>query len=220
MPPTRIAATPKKKKAPEVVVFDASGLAPKPAASKLEYKSFMSSKIAKLTASASAAANPKSTKELKQEAEDRANDRELKALLEGKVMIEQLHESQLSGKDRLKYNAQKLERLGMKKKTKEKMPANRWFMVDENRKMRAKKSIEDAKNRGILNHSMKRELEVLHTGRASEGKQRKRERGPRLDGGRVRDGVLHVAQSQIDRINGGAATRIAKRKSSHGRKKR
>ncbi|KAJ1948339.1 hypothetical protein FBU59_001643 [Linderina macrospora] len=135
-------------------------------------------------------------------------------------MIEKLHESQLSGKDRLKHNTQKLAKLGMKVKTKEKMPANRWFMVERNRKERARKSIEDAKNRGILNASMKRELEVLHTGKASEsGRPKNRDRGLKIGSGRFKDGVLHISQSHIDKINGGTAARVAK-KNTHGRKKR
>ncbi|KAI8324402.1 hypothetical protein GQ54DRAFT_327501 [Martensiomyces pterosporus] len=204
----------KPKRVPEVVVFDGgSSAANKPSTTKFEYKSFMSSKISKINAKPP---KPKTQKELKEEEEDKRNDRELKELLEGKVMIERLHESQLTGQERHKYNTQKLAKLGMKVKTKEKMPANMYFAVQRNRDERAKKSIQDAKDRGILNASMKRELELLHTGKTSDDNSKRKPRGDRglkiggdrglkIGSGRFKDGVLHISKSHIARVNGSSS---------------
>ncbi|KAJ2351218.1 hypothetical protein GGF43_004094, partial [Coemansia sp. RSA 2618] len=200
------AETKKPRRAPEVVVFDQSGLEKKPQNSKFEYKAFMSSKITKINAKPPKA---KTKEERKEDEEDRQHDRDLKALLEGKVMIEKLYESQLSGKERHKHNAEKLKKLGMKIKTKEKMPADMFFASQRNRAERAKKAVKDAQDRGVLTSSVKRELERAHMGKTSAEANKKRfkpkERGPDSGPGKFKDGVLHISKSHINRVSGAKA---------------
>ncbi|KAJ1954314.1 hypothetical protein GGI12_005817, partial [Dipsacomyces acuminosporus] len=171
----------------------------------------MSSKISKINAKPP---KPKTAKELKEEEEEKQNDKELKELLEGKLMIEKLHESQLTGQERHKYNTQKLAKLGMKVKHKEKFPANMYFAVERNRNERVKRDIKDAKDRGILNASMKREIEVLHKGKLSSddsNKKRKGDRGLKIGSGRYKDGVLHISKSHIDRVSGSGPSKVGKK---------
>ncbi|KAJ2523446.1 hypothetical protein H4217_000084 [Coemansia sp. RSA 1939] len=223
--PTNVRPT--AKRAPEVVVFNDTTRA-KPTSSKHEYKAFMATKISKLNSDTSATAPRKTKEEEREEQEDRRHDREVEDLLtEGRLMIERLHESQLSGRERHKHNTQKLAKLGMKVRGKEKMPADMFFAVQKNRQARADKHIQDAKDRGILNASMKRELELLYTGKSSaEDKRDSRprkdtDRGLRIGSGRFKDGVLHISKSHIDRVSGsGSAARVGKSKRSGNPHKR
>ncbi|KAJ1841866.1 hypothetical protein LPJ70_004055, partial [Coemansia sp. RSA 2708] len=127
---------------------------------------FMSSKVTKIDAKRP---KPKTKAEQKEEDENRQHDRQLKELLEGKLMIEKLHESQLTGKERHKHNTEKLKRLGMKVKTKEKMPADMYFAVQRNRAERTKKAVQDAQDRGVLTAAVKRELEATYMGKQAAG---------------------------------------------------
>ncbi|KAJ2848969.1 hypothetical protein IWW36_002962 [Coemansia brasiliensis] len=200
------------KREPEVVVFDSAGLSAKTQNSKYEYKAFMSSKISKIAAKPP---KPKSKEERKEDKADRQHDRELKDLLEGKIMIEKLHESQLSGKERHKYNTEKLKRLGMKIHKKEKMPANMYFASQRNREERAQKAIKDANDRGVLTASVKRELERAHLGKtsseANKHKFKPKDRGPNSGPGRFKDGVLHISKGHIDRVGGSKShSRVSK----------
>ncbi|KAJ1662066.1 hypothetical protein IW140_005705 [Coemansia sp. RSA 1813] len=200
---------PKRKRAPEVMVFKDTTQA-KSTASKHEYKSFMTSKISKLNNPPA----PLTKKERKEEQQDKKNDKELQDLLEGKLMIEKLHESQLTGRERHKYNTQKLAKLGMKVKSKEKMPADMYFAVQRNRQAKADKHIKDAKDRGVLNASMKRELEIMYTGKASAPKdsrpRKDTDRGLRIGSGKFKDGVLHISKNHIDRVSGARAGKSKK----------
>ncbi|KAJ2478171.1 hypothetical protein EV174_004397, partial [Coemansia sp. RSA 2320] len=148
-------AAPRIKREPEVVVFEGGGLtstlaSKRPSDSKFAYKSFMSAKVSKINAQAPA---PKSEKERKEDEVDREHDRQLAELLEGRTMIEKLHESQLSGKERHKHNTQKLVKLGMKIKHKEKMPIDMYFNSERARAGRAAKAIKDVRDRGLLSAS-------------------------------------------------------------------
>ncbi|KAJ1988775.1 hypothetical protein GGI25_005135 [Coemansia spiralis] len=212
MPPISI----KPKRAPEVVVFnDAQRSAS--TASKHEYKSFMSSKISKLNTSQ----KPLTTQEQSEDRLDKKHDKEIQDLLEGRLLIEKLHESQLTGRERHKHNAKKLANLGMKVKSKEKMPADMFFAVQRSRQSKADKHIKDAKDRGILSKSMKRELEIVYTGKAAKPKdtrpRKDTDRGLRIGVGRYKDGVLHVSKSHIERVSG--ASHVGKgQKNKKGRR--
>ncbi|KAJ2775361.1 hypothetical protein IWQ57_000460 [Coemansia nantahalensis] len=191
---------PRRKRAPEVVVFSEPKAAQaKGGSDKFAYKAFMSSRITKINA---ARPKEKTVEERKEEAEDRRHDRELKELLEGKVMIEKLHESQLDGRERHKHNAAKLAALGMKVKTKLKMPANMYYASQRNRAEKAKKEIQDAKDRGVLNAAMKRDIEAAHMGKPAPARHRHKrgDGGPNAGPGRFKDGVLHVSKSHINRV--------------------
>ncbi|KAJ1644519.1 hypothetical protein J3B02_000231 [Coemansia erecta] len=207
----------KPKTAPEVVVFDSSALSKKPAGTKADYKKFMSSKISKINAKPA----KMSKEEKKEDDESREHDRELKELLEGKLMIEKLHESQLSGKDRHSHNTKKLVKLGMKIKSKANLPANQFFNTLKNQQKRTAQELQDAKDRGILNAAMKRDIEMRHMGKTSDSNDRRKpkikmgDRGLRIGSGKYKDGVLHISQSHIDRVSGAGKTqgRIGKGKS-------
>ncbi|KAJ2713807.1 hypothetical protein H4R19_002069 [Coemansia spiralis] len=201
--------------APQVIVFDEpKAAAPPKGSSKFAYNSFLSSKISKINR---APPKPKTDQERKEEEEDRRHDRELKELLEGKVMIEKLHESQLDGKARHKHNAAKLAELGMKVKTKLKMPANMYYASQRNRAEKAKKEIQDAKDRGVLNAAMKRDIESAHLGKAkpTRYKHKRGDGGPNSGPGRFKDGVLHVSKSHIERV--AAQGRQSARVGKHGK---
>ncbi|KAJ2554534.1 hypothetical protein EV175_002551 [Coemansia sp. RSA 1933] len=206
MPPAKAQPT-TKKRAPEVVIFNDTTRT-KPTTSKHDYKSFMTSKISKLNNPSV----PLSKEEQQEEQQDRKHDKELQALLEGRLMIEKLHESQLTGRERHKYNTQKLANLGMKVKSKEKMPADMFFAVQRNRQAKADKHIKDAKDRGVLNASMKRDLEIMYTGKASVPKdtrpRKDTDRGLRIGDGRFKDGVLHISKNHIDRVSGARAGKL------------
>ncbi|KAJ2705986.1 hypothetical protein FB645_001963 [Coemansia sp. IMI 203386] len=218
-------ATPRKQKSvPEVVVFDGSMLSKKPAGTKADYKKFMSSKVSKINAKPV----KKTKEEKKEDDESRQHDRELKELLEGRMMIEKLHESQLTGKDRHNYNTQKLAKLGMKVKTKANLPANQFFNAVRNKEKRTAVELQDAKDRGVLNAAMKRDIEMKHMGKSSDSGDRRKpkirmgDRGLKIGSGRYKDGVLHISQSHIDRVSGAGKTqaRIGKSKGKGNAKKR
>ncbi|KAJ1731118.1 hypothetical protein LPJ61_002688 [Coemansia biformis] len=202
--------------APEVIVFGQPA-ATKPSgstssSSKFAYKSFMSSKISKIGATPP---KPKTEKERKEEEDDLRHDRELKELLEGKMMIEKLHEAQLTGKDRHKHNTEKLAKLGMKVKTKLKMPADMYFASQRNRTVKANKEIKDAKDRGILTAAMKRGIETVHLGKpvdTNKHRHRHADKGPNAGPGKFKDGVLHISKSHINRVTSkpGATARVGK----------
>ncbi|KAJ2779803.1 hypothetical protein H4R18_003798 [Coemansia javaensis] len=206
---------------PELVVFSQpAGTArqeapPGGGGGKLAYKAFMSHKIAKINAKPPA---PRTEAERREEEDDRRRDRELRELLEGRVMIEKLHEAQLSGRERHKHNAEKLARLGMKVKTKLKMPANAYFASVRNRAEKVRREVQDAKDRGVLSPAMKRSIEVAHLGKPSDDprrRHRRADRGPDAGPGRFKDGVLHISKSHIDRVSraasSGASSRIGKK---------
>ncbi|KAJ2747284.1 hypothetical protein GGI20_000619 [Coemansia sp. BCRC 34301] len=204
------------RREPEVVVFDGSSLARNPTDSKLAYKSFMSSKISKINAKPRA---PKSVQEQKEDEEGRQNDRQLAELLEGRTMIDKLHESQLTGRERHKNNTQKLAKLGMKIKHKEKMPTDMFFNSERARAGRAAKAIQDVRERGLLSATVKRDIEMQHMGKTSEKKRERRpaDRGLMANTGRLKDGILHISKRHIERVNGSAAggggsSRVAKSK--------
>ncbi|KAJ2309270.1 hypothetical protein H4S01_002695, partial [Coemansia sp. RSA 2610] len=214
---------PRPKRTPEVVVFQQPGLAPRPQNDKFEYKAFMSSKVTKIDAKRP---KPKTKAEQKEEDENRQHDRQLKELLEGKLMIEKLHESQLTGKERHKHNTEKLKRLGMKVKTKEKMPADMYFAVQRNRAERTKKAVQDAQDRGVLTAAVKRELEATYMGKQMAGDSGKKRfksdsRGlPNAGPGKFKDGVLHISKSHIDRVSGAKhSARVGKQPRGKGGKK-
>ncbi|KAJ2911196.1 hypothetical protein GGI21_000110 [Coemansia aciculifera] len=205
------------RREPEVVVFDGGALARNPTDTKFAYKSFMSSKISKINAKPPA---PKSLKEQKEDEEGRDNDRQLAELLEGKTMIDKLHESQMTGKERHKHNTQKLAKLGMKVKHKEKMPTDMFYNSERARAGRAAKAIKDVRERGLLSATVKRDIELQHMGKTSEKKRERRpvDRGLMANTGRMKDGMLHISKKHIERVNGAAAggsgsSRVAKGKS-------
>ncbi|KAJ1824161.1 hypothetical protein GGH91_000753 [Coemansia sp. RSA 2671] len=202
------------KREPEVVVFDGGAVTRNPTDNKFAYKSFMSSKVSKINAKPPA---PKSVKEQKEDEEGRHHDRQLAELLEGKTMIEKLHESQLTGKERHKNNTQKLVNLGMKIKRKEKMPTDMFYNSEKARAGRASKAIQDVRDRGLLSAQVKRDIELLHMGKTTEKKRERRpiDRGLMANTGRMKDGMLHISKKHIDRVNGTAAngsSRVSKSK--------
>ncbi|KAJ2081994.1 hypothetical protein H4R24_001910 [Coemansia sp. RSA 988] len=209
------------RREPEVVVFEQPGSTiSKQGTSKFAYKAFMSSKISKINAKPP---KPKTEEEQKEDEQNKQHDLELKSLLEGKMMIEKLHESQLTGKDRHKHNTAKLARLGMKVKSKGRIPTDIYYASQRNRSIRAKKAIQDAKDRGVLNDSVKRELELAHLGKASDNKRKPRsnDHGPNAGPGKFKDGVLHISKSHIDRVNGSSSNfpRVNKQRNTAKSKK-
>ncbi|KAJ2756907.1 hypothetical protein GGI19_000495 [Coemansia pectinata] len=205
MAPSAKPATTRTKREPEVVVFDGGSTATRnPTDNKFAYKSFMSAKVSKINAKPPP---PKSEKEQKEDEEGRQHDRQLAELLEGRSMIDKLHESQLSGKERHKNNTQKLAKLGMKIKHKEKMPTDMFFNSEKARAGRAAKALQDVTERGLLTATVKRDIEMLHMGKTSEKKRERKpvDRGLMANTGRLKDGMLHISKKHIDRVNGTAA---------------
>ncbi|KAJ2786040.1 hypothetical protein GGI15_001707 [Coemansia interrupta] len=212
----------RKKRTPEVVVFDGSSLSATSQRPKAEFKNFMSSKISKIDAKPSDQ-QPQSKADKKEDQESRQHDLELKELLEGRLMIEKLHESQLYGKDRHTHNTQKLAKLGMKVKTKDNLPVNQYISAQRNREKKAAGLLQDAKDRGILNTTLKREIEMKHLGKSGTGSKggakgrpahRAGDRGPKIGSGKFKDGILHISRSHIDRVNnsGKSQSRVGKSK--------
>ncbi|KAJ2837079.1 hypothetical protein FBU31_001218 [Coemansia sp. 'formosensis'] len=208
----RVQSATRTKREPEVVVFDGGAVTRNPTDNKFAYKSFMSAKVSKINAKPPP---PKNLKEQKEDEEGRQNDRQLAELLEGKTMIDKLHESQLTGKERHKSNTQKLAKLGMKIKHKEKMPTDMFFHSEKARAGRAAKAIQDVRDRGLLSATVKRDIEMLHMGKTTEKKRERRpvDRGLMANTGRLKDGMLHISKKHIDRINGsgaGSSSRVSK----------
>ncbi|OMJ21558.1 hypothetical protein AYI69_g5750 [Smittium culicis] len=180
---------------------------------KLEYKLFMSSKIDMVTKTAAEHLASSKTKKSRteggdeEEEEGRQRDKELKELLDTSRLIDELSNSAVAGKERLKYQEKKMMQLGLDKKKKERKPRDLFYGIQEKKQTKASKEIEQARLRGVLTNSVKRQIEEKHlvaeindmkSGTGSGGKKRKSSSGGvNLDKGRFRNGTLFVSKAAI-----------------------
>ncbi|KAJ2463962.1 hypothetical protein EV174_006877, partial [Coemansia sp. RSA 2320] len=83
-------------------------------------------------------------------------------------------------------------------------------------------AIKDVRDRGLLSASVKRDIERQHMGKTTDKKRERRpaDRGLMINTGRLKDGMLHISQRHIDRVNGASGpARVGKGKGSKGKAK-
>ncbi|KAI8870715.1 hypothetical protein GQ42DRAFT_162508 [Ramicandelaber brevisporus] len=205
--------------------------------SKAERKAFMSSKISKVadTKKPASSSNKSSGKRNRtddsgsiESAEDGKYDRELSSLLTTSKLLEKYKSDKLVGKDRLRANQQKLIELGVKAPKAQKMPRTHLYGKIAHRRERAEKTVERARERGILTDSMKKDImaraRVVSAGVADKDSMREAkyskngvrkvkwsEKGLNTSGGTYKNGTLHIPKSKINEIEN-----LGKRKGGRG----
>lgn len=103
----------------DVVVFDASKVGGKGAASssaggtEFNFKKFMSSKISKLDEAPAPMENPLTAEEKAEELENKRNDAELHSLIKASRLLEQYNADQLDGAERRRHQRDQLVNLGI-----------------------------------------------------------------------------------------------------------
>ncbi|KAG0364564.1 hypothetical protein BC939DRAFT_456224 [Gamsiella multidivaricata] len=189
----------KPRTGPEVVVFDASSLNRKSttASTEFNFKKFMSSKISKLDEAPAPFENPLTAEEKAEEIENKRNDTELHSLIKASRLLEQYNADQLDGADRRKHQREQLERLGIQKKEKIKVPLQISFGMMAKQRERDLKELEEAKNNGTYHKSIK------HTFAAAGGKKKEKprsERGLKTSMGRFKNGMLTLTEREIKSV--------------------
>ncbi|KAJ1917446.1 hypothetical protein H4219_003189 [Mycoemilia scoparia] len=193
-----VASKSSKRKEPEVVVFDDSVLKKAiPSTSKMRNSGFMASKISKINKKKKV--TKKTEEELKQEEDDKDRDRELELLLNSSKIIESVSASQLTGKERHKYNQEQLTKLGLKSAKQEHAPRNIRYEKRKYKEGLVSKAIQEA-NRGLLTDNVKMEIKNNLLG-TKKPKQKRELRGLKASIGRYRSGAITLTQSEIDRVN-------------------
>ncbi|RUP49962.1 hypothetical protein BC936DRAFT_140854 [Jimgerdemannia flammicorona] len=201
-----VSSNKKAQHQPEIVVFDGSSLK-KPVAgnSKVEYKAFMSSKVSKLEPPPPPP--PKSVKEMEEEEKNLQNDRELQELLKTSKLLEEYQVEEMSGKERRKFTEQKLVALGVKASKGLKVPTIISLGMQQKRKEREAKELEEAKHLGLYHHTQKH---LYPTGSASakpDGGKFRRDRGLGMGIGKFKEGVLTLSKQDIARVEGTVPSR-------------
>ncbi|GAB5588288.1 hypothetical protein Unana1_03188 [Umbelopsis nana] len=201
----------KTAKGPEVVVFADTPKKIVTGTSKAEYKAFMSSKVSKMEAPP--LPPPKSAKELEEEEENLAHDRELKELLATSKLLEEYEMEEMTGKERRKYNMNKLETLGVKKSKPQKMPIQMRLGMDKKQKERDQKTLQEAKDIGIYDKSLKH----LYAAASKPKEQKKRDRGIGSSIGKMKGSTLVLSKTEIKRVERqGMKPKAGKRKQGGG----
>ncbi|KAI8334880.1 hypothetical protein BD560DRAFT_414334 [Blakeslea trispora] len=206
------ALTGKKKSVTQsVVVFDGSVLEKKQTfEDKASKKQFLSSRIT--LAENHTVVNHKekpTAKDLEEEVENQRHDQELKQLLATSHLLEELEREEMSSKERRQNTMKKLETLGVKASSGDKMPLAYKLSLDESIKKKGMAKLQEAKDLGIYDKSLKH----LYV----KTKPKKRDRDPGITNGlgRMKGATLTIKKSDIERIN-----RQGKKKPSNGGKKK
>ncbi|KAI8580733.1 hypothetical protein K450DRAFT_235699 [Umbelopsis ramanniana AG] len=184
-----------KSKGPEVVVFAEAVKKTITGSSKADYRAFMSSKVAKMEAPPPPP--PKSVKEMEEEEENLAHDRELKELLATSKLLEEYEMEEMSGKERRKFNMNKLESLGVKKSKPEQRPIAMRLGMEKKQKERDEKKLQHAKNIGMYDKSMKH----LYAAASKPKERKRRDRGIDSGIGKMQGSTLTLSKTEIKRVN-------------------
>ncbi|RKO91951.1 hypothetical protein BDK51DRAFT_25749 [Blyttiomyces helicus] len=191
---------------PKVVVFNDTSVRKEGRGSKIEWKSFMSSNINKISTVA-ATSKGISKEDAAQDAEDDQHDRDLMDLLKATKLVEQFTASELTGKDRIKYQQQKLIELGGMPGKAAKAPLPIRLGMSKKGNERAVKRLQEAKDMGMYHSSLKTQIlgDVAKKQAAQKAKRRKDGGGKGIDGGFgvFKDGTLHVAKRDIEAVGKG-----------------
>ncbi|KAI9284446.1 hypothetical protein BC943DRAFT_325663 [Umbelopsis sp. AD052] len=184
-----------KSNGPKVVVFAEAVKKTITGASKADYKAFMSSKVSKMEAPPPPP--PKSVKEMEEEEENLAHDRELKELLATSKLLEEYEMEEMSGKERRKFNMNKLESLGVKKSKPEQRPIAMRLGMEKKQKERDEKKLQHAKNIGMYDKSMKH----LYAAASKPKERKRRDRGIDSGIGKMQGSTLTLSKTEIKRVN-------------------
>ncbi|KAF9325548.1 hypothetical protein BG006_010979 [Podila minutissima] len=187
----------------DVVVFDASKVGAKGAASssaggtEFNFKKFMSSKISKLDEAPAPMENPLTAEEKAEELENKRNDTELHSLIKASRLLEQYNADQLDGAERRRHQRDQLVNLGIQKKEKIKVPFQISIGMMAKQRERDIKELEEAKNNGTYHKSIK------HTFAAAGGKKKEKsrsDRGLKSSMGRFKNGTLILTEKEIKSV--------------------
>ncbi|KAG2197909.1 hypothetical protein INT46_003216 [Mucor plumbeus] len=199
-----------KTSGPNVVVFDGSVLQKKPSLEdKASKKRFLDSRISTVDPlDVVEQKNKPTVKDIEEETENQKHDVELKQLLATSNLLEELEREEMTSKERRKNTMKKLEGLGVKSSPGEKMPLSVKLSLDESRKQKGIKKLQEAKDMGIYDKSLKH----LYV----KTKEKKRDRDPGITNGigRMKGATLTINKSDIERIK-----RQGSKKKSFGGKK-
>ncbi|KAJ1970171.1 hypothetical protein IWQ62_000140 [Dispira parvispora] len=196
---------------PEVVHFDNSVVEQRKrnvGGSKHEWKKFMSSKIAKVNDESSQTFTPKEKKD--EEVNDKL-DVELQKLLNDSNILNRVVGESLVGKERHNFNVGKVVELGAKASKPARMPRVMRYMVEKNRKARAERELEDARNVGMLTEASRRMIEAKHKVVRKEKKEKRKDKGLRNNAGRFQDGKMIVYRRLLE-ANGAIGKKKSVRK--------
>ncbi|KAI8811682.1 hypothetical protein BJ742DRAFT_796901 [Cladochytrium replicatum] len=198
---------------PEVVVFNDSHRSTTTKLSKSEWKKFMTSDITKMTTT-KPVSEKQAARNAQQDREDDENDRNLMELLKTSKLIEQFNAEHLEGKDRKAYLMKKMVHLGAKGHAQEKMPRSQSVAIFNKQMKQSKKELQEAKDLGLYDKSMKNKFLNPHQRKLIEKKRKWTRGGIDVDGGGVgsfRGGILHVSKRKISEIekSGGGPNRGA-----------
>ncbi|KAF9305779.1 hypothetical protein BGZ74_008858 [Mortierella antarctica] len=187
----------------DVVVFDASKVGGKGAASssaggtEFNFKKFMSSKISKLDEAPAPMENPLTAEEKAEELENKRNDAELHSLIKASRLLQQYNADQLDGAERRRHQRDQLVNLGIQKKEKIKVPFQISIGMMAKQRERDIKELEEAKNNGTYHKSIK------HTFAAAGGKKKEKsrsDRGLKSSMGRFKNGTLILTEKEIKSV--------------------
>ncbi|KAJ3032832.1 hypothetical protein HK097_005059, partial [Rhizophlyctis rosea] len=203
-----ISATPGSANAagPTVVVFNDPSGRKESSGTAADWRSFMSDKVKNV---AGERPKPKiSRKEAEQDAEDDQHDRDLMDLLKTTKLVEQYTADELVGRDRRKYNQQKVIELGGKapKAAKAPLPMRIGFKMGLERI--ANKKLQEAKDMGMYHSTLKTQIMGSTALAAKQAEQTKRSKARKDKGidfgfGSFKNGTLHVAKSAIEAVERG-----------------
>jgi hypothetical protein len=103
---------------------------------------------------------------------------------------------EMTGKERRKYNMNKLETLGVKKSKPQKMPIQMRLGMDKKQKERDQKTLQEAKDIGIYDKSLKH----LYAAASKPKEQKKRDRGIGSGIGKMKGSTLVLSKTEIKRV--------------------
>ncbi|GAA5814284.1 hypothetical protein MFLAVUS_007778 [Mucor flavus] len=190
-----ISLTPKRVSEPNVVVFDPSVLYKKPTLEdKASKKKFLDSRITTAEPSNVEQKNKPTAKDAEEEVENQKHDVELKQLLSTSNLLEELEREEMTSRDKRKSNMKKLETLGAKASAAPKMPLFLKLSLDESRKQKGIAKLQEAKDLGIYDKSLK------HLYVKTDTKTRDRNPGITNGLGRLKGATLTIKKSDIERI--------------------
>ncbi|GAA5801612.1 hypothetical protein HPULCUR_007060 [Helicostylum pulchrum] len=190
-----ILLAPKRVSEPNVVVFDPSVLYKKPTLEdKASKKKFLDSRITTAEPSNVEQKNKPTAKDAEEEVENQKHDVELKTLLSTSNLLEELEREEMSARDKRKSNMKKLETLGAKAEAAPKMPLFLKLSLDESRKQKGIAKLQEAKDLGIYDKSLK------HLYVKTDTKTRDRNPGITNGLGRLKGATLTIKKSDIERI--------------------
>ncbi|KAI9494006.1 hypothetical protein BDB00DRAFT_340920 [Zychaea mexicana] len=186
-----------KADGPDVVVFDDSALSKQTISDRADRKAFMSSKISKAETLSNGKEPKKMTeKEQQDEEENKQRDFELNQLLATSKLLEDYQKDEMTGKERRKHMMDKLENLGVKKSGNPNMPLAMHKGMQEKKREREQKRMQEAMNMGLYDKSLKH----LYTSSTSKKKERNRDPGITNGIGRMKGGTLIIGKQDIARV--------------------